>query len=182
MDVMLKEKRYDDMQEYFRNMKNDFAAFPHFTDCGNKDINSIMNMETLKASSKGIQIISKINVPAELPVSVNDLCRIFVNLLDNALEATEKTDGDRIVDLNVFVQNEYLYISVTNPVSENVDRMAALGLNTTKSDYKNHGYGHRIVKKIVDKYHGYINYSIENDEFIAEALIDLKTEAVNEAN
>lgn len=182
MDVMLKEKRYDDMQEYFRNMKNDFAAFPHFTDCGNKDINSIMNMETLKASSKGIQIISKINVPAELPVSVNDLCRIFVNLLDNALEATEKTDGDRIVDLNVHVQNEYLYISVTNPVSENVDRMAALGLNTTKSDYKNHGYGHRIVKKIVDKYHGYINYSIENDEFIAEALIDLKTEAVNEAN
>ena len=182
MDVMLKEKRYSDVEEYFRNMKDDFAAFPHFTDCGNKSINSIMNLETLKAASKRVQIISKINVPETLPVTANDLCRIFVNHIDNALEAAEKTKGDRLVDLNVHVQNEYLYISVTNPISEDTDRSAALGLNTTKSDFKNHGYGHRIVKKIVDKYNGYINYSIEGDEFIAEALLDLKTEAKNETN
>ena len=182
MDVMLKEKRYDDVAEYFRNMKDDFAAFPHFTDCGNKAINSIMNMETLKAASKRVQIISKINVPAELAVTSNDLCRILVNLLDNAMEATEKTTGDRIVDLNLHIQNEYLYISVNNPIAEDTDREAALGLNTSKPDFRNHGYGHRIVKKIVDKYNGYINYSIEGDEFVAEALLDLKTEAVNEAN
>lgn len=184
MDMMLREKRYGEMEEYFKNMKEDFVAFPHFTDCGNASINSIMNMESLKAASKKVQIISKINVPAELPVSVNDLCRIFVNLLDNAIEASEKTvgEGKRIVDLNVHVQNDYLYISVTNPIADSVDRAAALNLNTTKSDYKNHGYGHRIVKKIVDKYNGYINYSIEGDEFIAEAMLDIKTEAKHDTN
>lgn len=80
------------------------------------------------------------------------------------------------------MQNDYLYISVTNPIADSVDREAALNLNTTKSDYKNHGYGHRIVKKIVDKYNGYINYSIEGDEFIAEAMLDIKTEAKHDTN
>lgn len=182
MSVMLKEKRYDDVSKYFKDIESAFAAYPHFTDCGNAAINSIMNMETLKAASKRVQIVSKINVPAELPIAVNDLCRIFVNLLDNAIEAAEKTEGDRIIDLNVHIQNDYLYISVVNPVSAETDRTAALSLNTTKRDFKNHGYGHRIVKKIVDKYKGYINYSIEGDEFIAEALLDLKTESENDTN
>ena len=175
MDVMLREKRYGEMEKYFENMKEEFSSYPHFTDCGNAAINSIMNMETVKAASKKVQIISKINVPAQLPITTNDLCRIFVNLLDNAIEASEKTtgEGNRIIDLNVHVQNDYLYINITNPIAEGVDRTAALNLNTNKSDYKNHGYGHRIVKKIVDKYKGYINYSIEGDEFIAEALLDI---------
>lgn len=182
MSVMLKEKRYDDAAEYFKNVKSDFAAFPHFTDCGNASVNSIMNLETLKAASKRVQIISKIDVPAELSVTVNDLCRIFVNLLDNAIEAAEKTEGDRIVDLNVHMQSDYLYISVANPIGTDVDREAVLSLNTSKSDFKNHGYGHKIVKKIVDKYNGYINYSVEGEEFIAEALLDLKTETKHETD
>ena len=183
MGVMLREKKYDEMEKYFNNMKKDFARFPHFTDCGNDSINSIMNMETLKAASKNVQIISKINVPPVLPITANDLCRIFVNLLDNAIEASEKAiGGDRIVDLNVHMQNDYLYISVSNPIGEEADRAAALRLNTTKSDYKNHGYGHKIEQKIVDKYNGYINYSIEGDEFIAEALLDINTEAKDDTN
>lgn len=179
MGVMLKEKRYDEMENYFNSMKTEFAQFPHFTDCGNAALNSIMNMETLKAASLRVNIISKINVPAELSVTVNDLCRILVNLIDNAMEAVLKTDGEHIVDLNVHVQNDYLFISVTNAISADVDHDAVLTLNTTKSDAKNHGYGHRIVKKIVDKYNGYINYSIEGDEFIAEAMLDMKREADN---
>lgn len=182
MGVMLKEKRYDEAERYFRGMQDEFAAFPHFTDCGNAAVNSIMNMETLKAASKRVQILSKISVPAQLPVAVNDLCRIFVNLLDNALEAAEKTEGDRIVDLNVRVQNDYLYISVVNPLPAGADRTAALGLNTTKQDARAHGYGHKIVQKIVDKYNGYIHYAIEGNEFIAEALLDLKTESEHETN
>ncbi len=182
MGVMLKEKRYEEAERYFQDMQSDFAAFPHFTDCGNAAVNSIMNMETLKAASKRVQILSKISVPAQLPVAVNDLCRIFVNLLDNALEAAEKTEGDRIVDLNVRVQNDYLYISVVNPVPADTDRTAALGLNTTKQEVREHGYGHKIVQKIVDKYNGYIHYAIEGDEFIAEALLDLKTESKHDTN
>ena len=80
------------------------------------------------------------------------------------------------------VQNDYLYISVVNPLPAGADRTAALGLNTTKQDARAHGYGHKIVQKIVDKYNGYIHYAIEGSEFIAEALLDLKTESEHETN
>lgn len=182
MDVMLKEGRYDDMAEYFKNMKKEFTGFPHFTDCGNAAINSIMNLETLKAASNHIQIISKIDVPAELPVTVNDLCRVLVNLLDNAMEAVVKTVGDRIVDLSISVRGNYLVICVVNVISKDVDRGRLKMLITTKDDARRHGYGHRIIKRIVEKYNGYVNYSIEGDEFIAEVMLDMQKEQNNGKN
>ena len=182
MDVMLKEGRYDDMAEYFKNMKKEFTGFPHFTDCGNAAINSIMNLETLKAASNHIHIISKIDVPAELPVTVNDLCRVLVNLLDNAMEAVVKTEGDRIVDLSISVRGNYLVICVVNVISKDVDRGRLKMLITTKDDARRHGYGHRIIKRIVEKYNGYVNYSIEGDEFIAEVMLDMQKEQNNGKN
>ena len=182
MDVMLKEGRYDDMAEYFKNMKKEFTGFPHFTDCGNAAINSIMNLETLKAASNHIQIISKIDVPAELLVTVNDLCRVLVNLLDNAMEAVVKTEGDRIVDLSISVRGNYLVICVVNVIAKDVDRGRLKMLITTKDDARRHGYGHRIIKRIVEKYNGYVNYSIEGDEFIAEVMLDMQKEQNNGKN
>ena len=46
-----------------------------------------------------------------------------------------------------------------------------LELVTSKHDTELHGYGHRIVDKLVNKYQGYIKYSIENGEFVAEAML-----------
>ena len=141
-----------------------------------------MNHETLKAASNHIQIISKIDVPAELPVTVNDLCRVLVNLLDNAMEAVVKTEGDRIVDLSISVRGNYLVICVVNVISKDVDRGRLKMLITTKDDARRHGYGHRIIKRIVEKYNGYVNYSIEGDEFIAEVMLDMQKEQNNGKN
>ena len=50
-------------------------------------------------------------------------------------------------------------------------------MNTEKEDQVNHGFGHRIVKKIADRYNGHVNYSIEDGIFYAEVMLDTKYDA-----
>ena len=157
------------------------STFSGFINCGNQLVNSIVNMEILKANSYGITLVSKINIPAVLPFEPSDLCRVLVNLLDNAIEGILRTDGrDYLVDLKIGKRMDYLYISVQNEIREDADRESLLRMNTIKDDAVNHGYGHKIVKRIVEKYNGYVHYTIVENEFVAEVMLELKQEEKNE--
>lgn len=183
MQLMLEEGRYDDLKKYFSSMEKSYtrSTFSGFVDCGNQLINSIVNMEILKANSYGISLVSKINVPKVLPFEPSDLCRVLVNLLDNAIEGILRTESrDYLVDLKIGRRMDYLYISVQNEIREDADRESLLKMNTVKDDAVNHGYGHKIVKRIVEKYNGYVHYTIVDNEFVAEVMLELNPEDKNE--
>lgn len=185
MGLMLAENRFDDLKEYFGSVadKTNYKYLSEFIDCGNQLINSIINMEILKATSYGVNLITKINVSETLPFDKSDLCRILVNLIDNAIEAILRTENrNYAVDVKIANKNDYLYISVENEIRSDVDRDSLLKLNTVKDDAVNHGYGHKIVKKIVEKYNGYVNYTVEGSEFIAEVMLDLKDTQYGQTN
>ncbi len=177
MGIMLEEGRYEELKEYFRSMEVKFniSCSSEFIDCGNSLVNSIINMEILKATSYGVKLISKINVPPELPFESSDLCRVIVNLIDNAIEGVMRTDSrDYLVDVKIGKRTGYLYICVQNEIRDDIDRENLLKMNTVKDDAVNHGFGHKIVKKIVEKYNGCVNYTVSENEFIAEAMLDLE--------
>lgn len=177
MELMLAENRFDDLKDYFSSLseKTNYKYLSEFIDCGNQLVNSIINMEILKATSYGVSLITKINVPEKMPFEPSDLCRIIVNLIDNAIEGILRTESrNYIVDVKMGNRSDYLYICVQNEIRNDVDRVSLLKMNTVKDDAANHGYGHKIVKKIVEKYNGYVNYTIEGNEFIAEVMLDLK--------
>lgn len=177
MQLMLRENRYDDLKAYFNSSdeKLSQSTLSEFIDCGNPLVNSVINMEILKASSYGVKLITKINVPQTLPFEPSDLCRILVNLVDNAIEAILRTESrDYLVDIKIGRRTDYLYLCVQNEIRDDVDRENLLKMNTTKDDAVNHGYGHKIVKRIVDKYNGYVNYTVVENEFVAEVMLNLK--------
>lgn len=176
MELMLKENRYDDLKEYFSSVDEKLNQFTisEFIDCRNQLVNSIINMEILKASSYGIKLVTKINVPPSLPFESSDLCRVLVNLIDNAIEAILRTDSrDYLVDIKIGRRTDYLYICVQNAIRDDIDREYLLKMNTVKDDAASHGYGHKIVKRIVDKYNGHVNYTVVENEFVAEVMLDM---------
>lgn len=175
MALLLREKRYDELQEYFVSLEKGLDMFKpwDFIDSGNALVNSVVNMEIMKASSCGVSLVTRINVPQTLPFDASDFCRIVANLLDNAIEETLRAGGkDSLVDLKMNTRMDYLYISVKNKIRADADRQTLLKMNTVKEDAANHGYGHKIVKRMVDKYNGHVNYSIDGDEFVAEVMLE----------
>ena len=76
------------------------------------------------------------------------------------------------MDIKIGNRGDYLYICVQNEIRDDVDRENLLKMNTVKDDAVNHGYGHKIVKRIVEKYNGYVNYTVVENEFVAEVMLD----------
>ena len=46
-------------------------------------------------------------------------------------------------------------------------------MKTAKRDPESHGYGHRIVAHIVEKYNGCVRYAVEDNEFLSDVMMDL---------
>ena len=62
---------------------------------GNLEIDSVLNLKLKEAEVKGIEVDVEIAVPEKLGMSAYDLTVILGNILDNAIEATEKAAEPR---------------------------------------------------------------------------------------
>ena len=111
----------------------------------------------------------------QLPFAETDLCSLFTNLIDNALEAIQRQNiANGVVEVGINQKNAALYICVLNPVDEHLGKETLLSLKTTKKDKTKHGYGVRIVDSIVQKYNGQINRSVENGKYRVDIMLDLR--------
>ena len=101
-----------------------------------------------------------------LNISDTDICRILVNMLDNAIEANEKEDKNKFIDLSIKENDGFIYLSTRNPFSgENIG-------STTKENKKDHGYGLSILNDFAQKYNGYTKTAA--DKNVIFILIVLK--------
>lgn len=83
-------------------------------------------------------------------MSSKDLCSIVSNMLNNAKEATSKLSaGKRYISLDIFPAEGGYYITCMNPYKKE-----DFCFRTTKQDKYNHGFGLKIIKETVEKYHG----------------------------
>ncbi len=171
MSVLLSEKKYDELARYFSTFGVDVLDSISTVDCGNGDVSAVMSMELSKARALGVELDYTIKVPEKLPFAETDICSLFSNILDNAIEAVQRYGKKKVVFDAVFT-GEYLYVSCSNYVGTGMTKRELLRLESSKGDRINHGIGHTIVDRIVKKYDGTIVYSIENDNFIVKAMLN----------
>ncbi len=113
-------------------------------------------------------------------IHVTDICSIFGNALDNAIEsvAQEEDPERRLIHLMVTERNGFIFIMMTNYCRAEVNFKDGLPV-TTKADRRNHGYGIRSMRYAVRKYNGTLTTQIKNDAFELKILIPLKKEAAS---
>ena len=175
MNVLLTEKRYDELEEFFSQNKQLNSKPLSGIDCGNLVLNTILNLEQTRAHAQGCALDHRVFVAPQLPFAETDLCSLFTNLIDNALEAIQRQGiANGVVEVGINQKNSALYVCVLNPVDEREGREKLLSLKTTKKDKTLHGYGVRIVDGIVQKYNGQINRSIENGKYRVDIMLDLR--------
>ena len=173
MGMLLKNKSYDTLESYFAELTGTFAeSIVPFIDCGNRVLDLIFNMEHAKAQEMGVAFDVKAAVPHTLPFRDIDLCNLYANLIDNALEAcvSEQIENAR-VQVTVSVRGDYLYSLITNPTKK--DKSFLEKHVTTKPDRRLHGKGVGIATAIVRYYNGRHAVRIEEGEYRAEFMLDL---------
>jgi signal transduction histidine kinase len=175
--MLLDQGDYERAKEFFGEMS--MRANPTFlhVNSGNRLVDDIVNLELSRATAAGVDLDSRIAVPAELPYEEIDLASVLMNLLDNAIEACADVDpGQRSVRLSVVADGGTLMIVVNNPATRAPHKAATGGLRTTKRDAELHGYGTGIVRKIAEKYDGVADFSFDSGTFTAKVMLALSGE------
>lgn len=142
---------------------------------GNDVLDVIMTKKNLLCIQKNIKLICIANGEALKFVSVSDIYSLFGNILDNAIEASEKIEDieKRIIDLHVELRGGVILISAFNFYTENLHLdLEGLPL-TTKADPTYHGFGMKSIHMIVQKYNGDWKFTTENGVFMLNIMIPI---------
>ena len=175
--ALLDSKKYDELSAFLEESMASRSTALNSYDSGNYIIDVILNHEMNAAREQGVTIVPDILVPHKLPFCDEDLCCLLSNLLDNAIEAaTDSGHSSPQVTFSMHPKQEYLFIHEENPVSEEIPSEYRLSLKTTKKNQDFHGFGTKIIRRIVDKYNGSIKYSIHEGYFITDVMLELNKE------
>jgi len=132
----------------------------------NDVFNAIMNVRLEICHHKGIYPSINIEKNAIDLLDAEDVVVLFGNILDNAIEAAEKTEN-KIIMLNIQRQGEYVSIYMENSFDGKFDS----ALVTNKKNKQEHGFGLKNVRKIVEKYDGMLKCFSDGDMFCCDILL-----------
>lgn len=159
------------IDEYIEKMISSLSVYSNTSKSGNVILDAIINRYVTECNLKNIKFAFNVALNNLLFVDDFDLVTILSNLLDNALEAAEKSTNKKI-SLETANYNSYGIIIITNscnqkPISNNKK------LLTTKKDKDIHGIGLKSVKQTLKNYEGDINweYIEDSNEFITIVML-----------
>ena len=169
INSLLENKDYDELTEFVETkLLHRYDRLEEFS-TGHKLLDYLLSQKACEARDAGISFVADIRLPERLNIENIDLCSILQNLLDNAIDASQK-EQKKDIQIKMTPQKNYLAITVKNRSSVDVIKTNP-NLLTTKTDKKYHGIGTKVVKKIVEKYDGVMDISMESEYFVVSILL-----------
>ena len=163
-----REGKYDAATKYVRDISNSIEQLEMFMDVGNDFVNAILNSKLSIAKTKGIEVLCNSSSVVD-GVNEYDLCNLIGNILDNAIEAAEKTDN-AVVEVSILSDKHKLMITVANSISQLV-LSGNSTLKTTKSESELHGFGVKSIRAIAEKYNGSVDFYEEDMTFFCRVIL-----------
>ena len=177
LQILLEQQRYPELEEYLRSMQENLPPQLTFIDCGNRVVNTVLNMEYSKLRIRNITFEHHLVVPPVLPFRDEDVCSLLANLLDNAREECCRLQDlgqeNLRVQLDIHPHQSYLLVRCLNTTNRTTLRREGFALSTTKSEKEFHGFGTRIIVKLAEKYNGCAEFALEDGMFSAQAMLDM---------
>lgn len=169
MDELGREKEYEKQQVYLQNILGKVEVNKKYVTVHNGIVDAIINryMEICREENIFFQVNGK--MPEVCKIEPYDLCTVFGNLLENALEAAKISEEKQIFLTVAYEGNTILIKEENSYVGELKIENGAL--KTTKEKKDMHGYGLRNMEESIQCYHGIMTCYTENQRFIIEIMI-----------
>ncbi len=149
-------------RKYIENLSNDLSNSNKIGKTSNKLLDLIIDKYKYISLKQNIKFETDIHSSDLSFIADNDLTAIFNNMLDNSVEAAEKSN-ERKINLSINSFGSLMTIDLTNSCDTapilNQDKLVS-----TKKDQGLHGYGFKSISKAVKKYDGDIEWYYNKDE------------------
>ncbi len=156
---------YEGMHNYLKELNEEYLCEKSKAWTEIKVLDFLLNQKEMIAEKKGISFQIETMTLQKLALNDSEICSLFGNLLDNAIEACEKIkDGEKWIRIVMEKKGHMLLLKVENSTEGSILKENG-ELKTTKKENGVHGYGLKCVQRIVDKYEGKLSYQMEKDSF-----------------
>lgn len=162
LDILLSDGKYDEAKKYIDSMNESVKETENRFSTGSYLADAILSHKADEIKNDKLDIEFSGTVPSER-ISNNDLCTILTNSIDNAAKACKEVAPCKI-NVTSDETEKGCTITVSNPVLKKVE-IKNNSIKTSKKDAQNHGFGIENIKKVAEKYRGFVRLSCTDSEF-----------------
>lgn len=143
---------------------------------GNQVLDTMLAAKIFQARKNQIRITCVADGKLLNFMHVTDICTIFGNGLDNAIESviTLENQTKRLIHVTLREQKNFILINIANYIEEEIKLGKGELPETSKQDKENHGYGLKSIRMTVEKYQGSMSVQAKNNWFELRILIPEK--------
>lgn len=177
INILRQEKNPDKKEEYLDEMEQSIKDYESMFKTGNGVLDTLLTGTSLKCARRDITFTCVADGTLLNHIYVMDLCTIFGNALDNAMEHVIQIDDPekRLIHVTVSKMEAFVLIRIEDYLEDELRFDGELPL-TTKANKAYHGFGLKSIKYSVEKYHGTMEVKAENHWFTINILIPLQTD------
>jgi len=161
----------ENLADYIREYK---AALPNdsiIAYCQNYAINSVLLYYTSLARNEGIKIDVQTEIPEKLNITDTDLCIIFGNCVENAIDACRRVEDEKFIKIKSMIIGDMLAIIIDNSFDGKITKKGDSFLSRKENGG---GIGVSSVKTIVRKYNGETRFEAKGKVFQASIMLQIK--------
>lgn len=172
---LIESQKYDTAKEYLESVLEQQSERVLLVDCHHSILNALFNSKISEAIKHNIDTHFEVNDLSELSLDAIDLTVLLSNLIDNAIEGSEKSSQHPSIQIRACIKNNQFSFIIRNtslPV-----RIVHNEIASTKSNPHLHGFGLSNIKAILNKYCGEyaMSYKDGHFQFIFEIPINLRS-------
>ncbi len=174
LSALLQEEKQEEAQRYLNNMLGEIHAFSPKVVTGDEMLDCIISVKWEQMIEEGIFFEVDGILDRGLEWEPIDICTVFSNALDNAIEACQKVTGEKVILLSLKRTKNFYYIEIKNSMNKellNVGEIRSGKLFTTKKDKDIHGFGLENIKKIIYNHSGQVELDTDDEYFILRMII-----------
>ena len=168
---MLKNQNYSDMEQYLKKYISSVSE-THIRYCASAAVNAVLNHYAATCQDLGIPAQFSIRLQEECFVEDIDFCVLLGNLLENAIDACRLLPPEQQqITLKVLQSAErVIVLQIRNPYQGTFITQDGKIFSTK---HVGEGQGIHSVRRIAEKYHGFLEIESDKSIFVAKVLLNL---------
>ena len=172
--VLRSEEDPKKREEFLNRMEEEIRQYEAQNKTGNKVLDTVHTTKSLYCTKHGITFTCVADGTLLDFMDVMDICSIFGNALDNAIECELKIPDKekRLIHVTVSKQKMFLILRFENYCEETLQYQEG-ALVTTKKEKEFHGYGLKSIQYTANKYEGAVSMNVEDNWFELKVLIPM---------
>lgn len=167
--TMIQQGMNNECLNYIGKLINEMKRPKKYFETGNPVLDAILTEKKTESNYKNITFKTKLEIPRQLNIKDDDWITIIGNLIDNAIEATEKIkSSSREISIILVYRHRILFIHIENTVESSYADFKV----TSKRNSMQHGYGLLSIRKALKNYQGNFDICIHEGRCLAEVHLE----------